>query len=126
MVVEGLEARRLVFVDECGTNTSLAPLYAYSPTGQRAYLKVPRNRGSNTTLLASMSMEGMGPCLVVVGSTTTREAFEAYIERVLAPVLLPGQVVVLDNLSAHKGQKVRVLIEERGCEVIYPHHTRPI
>ena len=119
MVVKGFEARRLVFVDECGTNTSLAPLYAYSPRGQRAYLKVPRNRGPNTTLLASMSTEGMGPCLVVVGSTTTREAFEAYIERVLAPVLLPGQVVVLDDLSAHKGQKVRVLIEERGCELIY-------
>ena len=98
MVVKGLEARRLVFVDECGTNTSLAPLYAYSPTGQRAYLKVPRNRGSNTTLLASMSMEGMGPCLVVVGSIT-REDFEAYIERVLAPVLLPRQVVVMETTS---------------------------
>ena len=118
MLVKGLEARRLVFVDECGTNTSLTPLYAYSPSGQRAYLKVPRNRGPNTTLLASMSTEGMGPCLVVVGSTT-REVFEAYIERVLAPVLLPGQVVVMDNLSAHKGQKIRVLIEERGCELNY-------
>ena len=56
--------------------------------------------------------------MVVVGSVT-REDFEAYIERVLAPVLLPGQVVVMDNLSAHKGEKVRVLIEERGCELNY-------
>lgn len=117
-VAKELEARRLVFVDECGTNTSLAPLYAYSPRGQRAYLKVPRTRGPNTTLLASMSTQGIGPCLVVVGSIT-KEVFEAYIEHVLAPVLLPGQVVIMDNLSAHKGQKVRVLIEERGCELIY-------
>ncbi len=59
--VSKLNAGRLVFVDEMGTHTSLAPLYGYSPHGQRAFFKIPRNRGTNTTLLSSMSLEGMGP-----------------------------------------------------------------
>ena len=79
---------------------------------------MPRNRGKNTTLLASMMLEGMGPCLAVVGSTT-REVFEAYVKRVLLPALKPGQVVVMDNLSAHKGSQVRELIEARGCELLF-------
>jgi transposase len=65
-----------------------------------------------------MSLEGMGPCLAVEGSTT-REVFEAYLEHVLAPSLKPGQVVVMDNLTAHKGERVKELIEERGCKLIY-------
>ena len=113
-----LDAKRMVFVDECGTHTSLAPLYAWAPRGKRAYSKVPRNRGKNTTLLASMTLEGMGPCLVVAGSTTGK-VFEAYVERVLLPALKPGQVVVMDNLSAHKGSKIRELIEAQGCELLF-------
>ncbi len=76
-----------MFVDEMGTNTSLAPLYTYSPKGRRAYSKVPHNRRLNTMLLSSMSLEGIGPFLAVEGSTT-REVFEAYVERMLAPTLV--------------------------------------
>ena len=68
-IAEKLDARRLVFVDEMGTNTALSPLYAWAPRGQRARCSVPRNRGKNTTLLASMSVEGMGPTLAVEGAT---------------------------------------------------------
>jgi len=117
-VVGGLDSRSLVFVDEMGTHTSLAPLYGYSPRGQRAFFKIPRNRGTNTTLLSSMSLEGMGPSIAIEGSTT-KEVFEAYIEHFLAPTLREGQVVVMDNLSAHKGQRVRKLIEYRGCQLLY-------
>jgi hypothetical protein len=113
-----LNSRRLVFVDECGTHVSLAPIYGYSPKGKRVRLKVPRNRGKNTTLLASMSTEGMGPCLALEGSTTA-EVFEAYLEYFLAPELKEGQVVVMDNLPAHKPDRVRELIEDRGCELVY-------
>src|SRR3712207_8699039 len=81
-----------------GTNISLSPLYAWAPKGQRAYWSVPRNRGANTTVLSSMSAEGMGPSLAVEG-TTTSVVFEAYVEQVLAPTLRRGQVVVMDNLS---------------------------
>ena len=93
-------------------------LYARAPRGERAYGKVPRNRDPNTTLLASMTAEGMGPCLAVEGPTT-KLVFEAYVERVLAPSLRPGQVVILDNLASHRGERVRELIEERGCSLLY-------
>jgi transposase len=118
MVAQELDARSLVFVDEMGTNTSLSPLYAWAPTGERASCSVPRNRGPNTTLLSSMTLEGMGTSLAVEGATN-REVFEAYVQRVLAPTLRPGQVVVMDNLSAHKGDRVKELIEERGCQLLY-------
>jgi transposase len=91
---------------------------ATHPVGKRGFFKVPRNRGTNTRLLASMGSEGMEPSMAVEGSTT-KEVFEAYIEHFLAPTLKGGQVVVMDNLSAHKGQRVRKLIEERDCELVY-------
>ena len=70
-------------------------------------------------MLASMTVEGMGPCLAIV-CPTTREVFETYLERVLAPGLRAGQeVVVMDNLTAHTGEKVRELIEERSCKLLY-------
>jgi transposase len=113
-----VDPRRLVFVDEMGTNTSLSAMYGYAPKGRRAYTQVPRNRGANTTLLASMSLEGMGPCLAVEGATTAR-VFEAYVEQVLAPTLRCGQIIVLDNLGAHKSERARELIEGRGCQVLF-------
>lgn len=118
MVSEKVEPERFVFVDEMGANTSLSVLRAWSRRGERAYCSVPRNRGKNTTLLASMSMEGMGPSLAVEG-TTTATVFETYVKKVLAPTLRPGQIVVMDNLSAHKGARVRDLVAQRGCELLY-------
>ena len=123
MVAEVLGVEPLVFVDEMGTNTSLAPLYAWSRRGERARTKVPRNWGANVTLLASITASGVGPCLAVEGPTT-REVFETYIQWVLVPSLRPGQVVVMDNLSAHKGPRIRELIEEQGCELLYLPPTR--
>ena len=70
IVAKELDARRLVFVDEMGTNTSLSALYAWAPKGERAHCSVPRNRGPNTTLLSSMTLEGMGSSLAVEGATT--------------------------------------------------------
>jgi transposase len=98
--------------------TSPSPLYAWAPKGERAYCSVPRNRGPNTTLLSSMSVEGMGLSLAVEGATN-REVFETYVEQILAPTLRTGQVVVMDNLTAHKGERVKELIERRGCELLY-------
>jgi len=118
MVAAEVDPRRLVFVDEMGVHTSLAPLYGYSQKGERVHLQVPRNRGKNTTLLASMTLGGMGETMAVEGSTN-QEVFEAYIEYALAPTLEAGQVVIMDNLSAHKPVRVRELIESMGCELIY-------
>ena len=101
-----------------GTNTSLSPLYGWSRVGERLRAEAPRNWGKNVTLICSMSTEGMGPSVAVEGATT-RAVFEAYVEQALAPSLSPGQVVAMDNLSAHKGERIRELVERRGCELLY-------
>jgi transposase len=118
MVAWDVDPERLVFVDEMGAHTSLAPLYGYSPRGERVRLMVPRNRGKNTTILASMTLSGMGETMAVEGSTD-RGVFDAYVEHVLAPTLEAAQVVIMDNLPAHKPARVRELIEGRGCELVY-------
>jgi transposase len=118
MVAGAVEPERLVFVDECGTHTSMAPIYGYAPKGERLRLSVPRKRGKSTTVLSSMTLSGIGPTLAVEGATTAR-VFETYVERVLAPGLREGQVVVMDNLGAHRPKRVRELIEGRGCELLY-------
>jgi len=112
------EPERLVFVDEMGTNTSLSPLHAWSLRGERTRCAVLRDRGKNTTLLSSMSAEGMGPTLAITAAVDTR-LFEAYLKRVLLPELRPRRIVVMSNLSAHKTQKVRELAEGAGCELRY-------
>ena len=113
------DARKLVFVDESGFNTSMTRLRARAPKGKRAYGKVPRNRGKNTTLIAAITLEGaMGESMSVEGATDS-EAFEAYVEHFLAPSLSKGQVVLLDGLGAHRPQKIRELIEARGADVVF-------
>jgi transposase len=118
MVAARVEPERLVFVDECGTHTSLAPLYGYAPKGERLRLSVPRRRGKNTTLLSSMTVGGMGPSLAVEGPTTAR-VFETYVKEGLAPSLESGRIVVMDNLGAHRPKRVRELIEQRSCKLVY-------
>jgi transposase len=99
-------------------HTSLSPIYGYAPRGERLHLSVARNRGKNTTVLSSMTIEGMGPSLAVEGATTAR-VFGTYVEKVLVPSLRAGQIVVMDNLGAHKPERIRELIEQRGCELLY-------
>jgi transposase len=113
------DARRLVFVDESGFHTSMTRLRARAPRGQRAYGKVPRNRGKNTTLIAAITLEGAMGESMTVEEATDSEAFEAYVEHFLAPTLKNGQVVVLDGLGAHRTQKVRELVEGRGADLVF-------
>ena len=117
-LVTRFDVRRLVFVDESGMHTSMDRLRSRAPKGERAYGKVPRNRGKNTTLIASMSLWGMGEAMCIRGATDAK-AFEVYVEHFLAPTLWEGQVVVLDGLGAHRPQRIRELIEERGAELVF-------
>jgi transposase len=118
-LASNFDARRLVFVDESGFHTSMTRLRARAPKGKRAYGKIPRNRGKNTTLMAAITLEGtMGASMTVEGATDAL-AFEAYVEHFLAPTLEKGQVVVLDGLGAHRTEKVRDLIEARGADLIF-------
>ena len=113
------DARRLVFVDESGFHTSMTRLRARAPRGERAYGKVPRNRGKNETLIASITFEGAVGASMTIEGATDAAAFEAYVEHFLAPTLEKGQVVVLDGLGAHRPQKVRELIEARGADLVF-------
>jgi len=79
---------------------------------------MPKNRGKNLTLIASMSLYGMGESMCIEAATDAR-AFEAYVEHFLAPALSVGQVVVMDNLGAHRPQRIRELIEARGADVVF-------
>jgi transposase len=113
------DARRLVFVDESGFHTSMTRLRARAPKGKRAYGKVPKNRGKNTTLIAAITLQGaMGTSMTVEGATDSY-AFEAYVEHFLAPSLCEDQVVVLDGLGAHRPQRIRELIEARGADLVF-------
>ena len=107
-----------MFVDESGTHISMDRLRSRAPKGQRAYGRVPKNRGKNLTLIASMSLSGMGESMCIEGATDAR-AFEAYVEHFLAPSLTEGQVVVMDNLGAHRPKRIRELIEARGAELVF-------
>ena len=99
------DGRRLVFVDESGFHTSMTPLRARAPRGQRAYGKVPRNRGKNTTLIASITLEGaMGESMTIEGATDTL-AFEAYVEHFMVLSLNEVQVVMLDGLGEYRTEK---------------------
>ncbi len=111
-------AADFVIVDESGTNLNLTPRYARAPRGQRAYGQVPRNTPPNTTVIAALTTTGMGPAMTLRGATDTA-AFEIYVTHFLAPSLRPGQIVVMDNLSAHKNRRVREIITARGCERWY-------
>jgi transposase len=116
--IKQLDAKQVVVVDECGSNIALTPLYARAPKGQRAYGSVPRNRGKNMTLIAALSVQGMTASMILDGSANSA-AFEVYMEQILAPSLTTGQIVVMDNLSIHKGAKVRSAIEARGCQLLF-------
>lgn len=116
--VKEQDAKGLVFVDECGSNIALTPLYARAPRGERAPGRVPRNRGKNTTLLASLSLKGIGASMIIEGAVNA-QVFEAYLEHILIPSLEPGQIVIMDNLRVHKGVCVRRLIEAQGCHLLF-------
>jgi len=114
--VKGIDPARFVWVDETGSNLGMTPRFSRAPRGERAVGSAPRNRGINRTLVTSLSLEGAGPGLLLEGSLTGA-AFDAYVRHVLAPTLRPGQIVVVDNLSAHHGESARAAIEARGAEL---------
>jgi transposase len=96
----------------------MVPLRARAPRGQRAHGKAPKNWDKNVTLISSISLEGMGPSMSIEGSADG-EAFALYVEHFLCPELKDGQLVVMDNLSSHRGKRVRELIEARGCKLVF-------
>ena len=105
-----------MFVDEFGSHLGLVRLFARAPRGERAVGSAPRNRGRARTTVTSLSLDGLGPGLLVEGGISTA-GFEVYVEHVLAPTLRAGEIVVLDNLRQHRGERTREVIEARGAEL---------
>jgi transposase len=103
-----------VWLDEIGSHLGFTPTHARAPRGQRAHASAPRNQGENKTVLAALSLAGIGPTLRFDGPMTTNR-FDGYICHVLAPTLRPGQIVVADNLRAHHSERARAAIEARGA-----------
>lgn len=92
--------------------------YARSSSDRRAIGVVPRNHGKNYTLICALSLAGPMAPLVLDGSLTG-VSFEYYVASELCPLLSPGQVIVMDNLSSHHRASVRTLIESRGCKLLF-------
>jgi transposase len=109
-----LDPAKLVFVDETGANTKMARLYGRAPIGQRLIGKAPWGHWKTTTFTCGLRCNGLvAPWVVDMAMNTL--AFETYVDKVLAPELKPGDIVIMDNLPAHKGDRVRDLIEARGA-----------
>jgi transposase len=108
----------LVFVDETSTHTAMTRRRARAPRGERAVGRTPRNHGPNVTLLAALTPEGIGPAVALPGAVDGA-AFVVYAQQMLAPRLRPGQVVVLDNLSAHKCEEARTAVEAVGARLLF-------
>jgi transposase len=107
-----------VFIDETWASTNMARRYGRAPRGERLRVGVPHGHWKTTTVLAGLRLEGLVAPFVLDGPIN-RAAFEAYVARVLVPELRPGEVVIMDNLSSHKGPRVREMIEAAGADLLY-------
>ena len=113
-----LAPERLVFIDETGTSTNMARLRGRAPRGERLVGKVPHGHWKTTTFVAGLRSSALtAPC--VIDGPMNGNAFLAYVEQILSPSLKPDDIVVLDNLSAHKVAGVREAIEAAGARLLY-------
>ena len=113
-----LDPERLVFIDETWASTKMARTHGRAPRGERLRAAIPHAHWKTTTFVAGLRSTGMMATLVLDGPINGI-AFQAYVEQVLAPELKPGDVVVMDNLSSHKGMGVREAIEAAGADLLY-------
>lgn len=116
--VGGLDASRFVFVDETAVTTDMVRLYARAPKRERAVGTVPAGSYERLTLLGGLSLEGLAAAMSIVGSANA-DVVITFTQHVLVPSLVPGQIVFMDNLSAHKNPRIRELIEAAGCHLMF-------
>jgi transposase len=117
-LIQPLDLQRCKFVDESGVNLAMTRRFGRAPRGERVIGAVPQNYGANLTIIAALSLHGIEAVMMIEGATDA-EVFHAYAEQVLGPTLRPGDIVVLDNLSAHKIAPIREAIEGRGARLFY-------
>jgi transposase len=107
----------LKFVDESGVNLAMTRLYGRAPTGERVLGSVPQNYGPNVTMLGALGVQGLHAVMTVDGATDT-DVFRTYVRQVLGPTLTPGDIVVMDNLRAHKAVGVQQAMARRGARLL--------
>src|ERR1700680_2560659 len=113
-----MDASRFIFLDETGLNTKMTRLYGRAPRGERLVSAVPHGHWRTTTFIAGLRQSGLIAPLVLDGPMTGA-AFRAYVEQALAPVLQPGDVVVMDKLAAHKVAGIEQAVIAAGASVLY-------
>jgi transposase len=113
-----LDHRRLRFIDEAGANLAMTRLRGRAPRGERVHESVPRNYGPQTSLIGTLSVTGVEAVMTLEGAVDT-SAFNAYVEHLLRPTIKPGDVLVLDNLTAHHASRIEEVAAECGAEVIW-------
>ena len=113
-----LDPTRIVFIDETAANTKMARLYGRTPRGERCRAPVPHGHWKTTTFTAGLRHDGIAAPMVLDGPMNG-EAFLAYVEQALVPELRPGDIVIMDNLPAHKVHGVRQAIEAAGASLRY-------
>lgn len=116
--VAAIASERLVVVDETSGHTALTRRYARAPRGQRAYGRVPRNRGQNLSVIGAVGLRGIVATLSIEGAVDT-VVFDVFVQRVLVPALRPGDVVVLDNLSVHHASQIEQAVRQAQGEVLF-------
>jgi transposase len=116
--VAPIPATDLVFLDETGSHLGYTPTHAWSPRGQRARAAAPRNPGENKTVIAALTLDGIGSLRRFDGGMTSAR-FEGYVRHILAPSLRPGQVVIADNLRAHHTDGARAALAARGARLCH-------
>lgn len=116
--IRELDARRFRFIDESGSHLSLTPRYGRAPRGERVTQSVPRNYGQQTSVISSISVTGAAATMTVEGAVDTA-TFNVYVERVLRPTIAAGDILILDNLSAHRASCIERIAAECGAQVIW-------
>lgn len=113
-----LDPAKLVFIDETGASTKMARLYGRARRGRRVLGRVPWGHWKTVTFVAGLRLDGL-TAPFVVDHSMNGAIFLEYLRRCLVPVLRPGDIVVMDNLGAHKLEEVRAIIEAAGAELRY-------
>jgi transposase len=113
-----LDLHRVKFIDESGLNIAMTRLYGRAPRGERVLGSAPQNYGQNVTILGALSCTGLEAVMTVEGATDA-EVFRAYVRQVLCPTLRTGDIVIADNLSAHKAAGVQEAIAAKGARLLY-------
>ncbi len=112
------DPEKLVFLDESGAKTNMTRLYGRSAKGSRCHASAPCGRWESTTMISSVRVDGTTACMAVSGATNT-EVFRAYVSEVLAPTLREGDIVVMDNLGAHKNKETLAIVHACGADALF-------